>query len=141
MCFFFLIAIFKDLHAFGVFRACNMALLLSAFSKFLQEHIQVIKSNLQHICLQLHLSLEPNLLQNMKSFLLIFTEHLLCDQHLTYFTSIKPREVEELSVQFYRFREFKKLTQAHIVIGYYRIQIPICLTSQLPCHSGGTHQL
>ena len=36
-----LVAIFRDLNDFNVFKACNMAFLLPAFSKFLQKHIQV----------------------------------------------------------------------------------------------------
>ena len=36
-----LVAIFRDLNDFNVFKARNMAFLLPAFSKFLQKHIQV----------------------------------------------------------------------------------------------------
>ena len=36
-----LVAIFRDLNDFIVFKARNMAFLLPAFSKFLQKHIQV----------------------------------------------------------------------------------------------------
>ena len=36
-----LVAIFRDLNDFNVFKARNMAFLLPAFFKFLQKHIQV----------------------------------------------------------------------------------------------------
>lgn len=36
-----LVAIFRDLNDFNVFKARNMAFLLPAFLKFLQKHIQV----------------------------------------------------------------------------------------------------
>ena len=38
---FFLIAIFRDLNDFSVFKAYNMAFLLAALSKFLQKPTQV----------------------------------------------------------------------------------------------------
>ena len=47
---FFLTAIFRDLSDLNVFKACNMALLLLVFSKFLQKHIQVSRRLLNVLC-------------------------------------------------------------------------------------------